>query len=84
MIHGKRLMQAALAVTLTLGTLSGLQAQEAMSFGLRSLEERFNAAAPGVGKRVPNVPIYTADGEKVRFRELVRGKHTVVVFGCLT
>jgi hypothetical protein len=86
MIRSKRLIQTALALTLGIGTLSSLpaRAQEAMSFGLRSLEERFEAASPGIGKRVPNVPVYTAEGEKVRFRELVQGKHTVVVFGCLT
>ena len=32
----------------------------------------------------PNVPVYTASGEKVRFRDLVRGKYSVVVVGCRT
>lgn len=86
MTRSKPWISTALAVTVGISVLSSLpaQAQQAMSFGLRSLEERFEAASPGLGKRVPNVPVYTAEGEKVRFRDLVRGKYTVVVFGCLT
>ncbi len=53
-------------------------------FGLRALRDRFEAASPAVGKRVPDVSIYTASGEEVRFRDLVEGHYSVVVFGCLT
>jgi hypothetical protein len=53
-------------------------------FGLRALQERFEANAPAIGERVPNVTIYNAAGESVRFRSLVRDKYSVVVFGCLT
>ncbi len=58
--------------------------QQTMSFGLQALKERFEAAAPDIGERVPNVSVYTASGEKVRFRNLVRGHYSVVVLGCLT
>ena len=54
------------------------------SFGLQALAERFEATSPKLGERVPNVPVYTASGEKVRFRNLVRDHYSVVVLGCLT
>ena len=73
----------ALALVAGLATAPA-RAQKAMSFGLQALEDRFNAAAPAIGKQVPDVPVYTADGEKVGFRALVRGQYSVVVFGCLT
>ena len=59
-------------------------AEEEVLFGLQALEDRFNAAAPSIGQQVPDVPVYTADGEKLGFRNLVRGHYSVVVFGCLT
>jgi hypothetical protein len=58
--------------------------QETESFGLQALKERFEAAAPAVGDLVPEMPVYTAQGEKVQFRDLVLGHYSVVVFGCLT
>jgi|GEM_PF-4646735 len=82
-----------LALALGLGLAAGpAQANEAekkgeakaMSFGLDALKERFEAAAPDVGKRVPDIQIYTASGDKVRFRDLAEGHYSVVVFGCLT
>ena len=57
---------------------------QAMSFGLDALAKRFEANSPGIGDRVPNVPVYTASGEKLRFRKLVRDHYSVVVLGCLT
>ncbi len=57
---------------------------KAMSFGLDALNERFEAASPGVGQQVPDISVYSASGEKVRFRDLVEGHYSVVVFGCLT
>ena len=55
-----------------------------MSFGLDALAKRFEATSPDIGELVPNVPVYTASGEKVRFRNLVRDHYSVVVLGCLT
>ena len=82
-----------LALALGLGLAAGpaqadnaekKEEQQTMSFGLQALKERFEATAPDIGERVPNVPVYTASGEKVRFRNLVRGHYSVVVLGCLT
>jgi hypothetical protein len=53
-------------------------------FGLQALKERFEAAAPAIGERVPDLSIYTSSGEHVRFHDLVLGHYSVVVFGCLT
>ena len=60
------------------------QEEKTMSFGLQALKERFESAAPDVGEQVPDLPVYTATGEKVRFRDLVLDHYSVVVFGCLT
>ena len=82
-----------LALTLGLGLAAGQamadetekkEEQQAMSFGLDALQERFEAAAPDVGQPVPDISVYSASGEKVRFRDLVEGHYSVVVFGCLT
>jgi hypothetical protein len=60
------------------------QEEKTMSFGLQALQERFEASSPNIGEGVPDVPVYTAEGEKVSFRDLVLGHYSVVVFGCLT
>jgi len=39
--------------------------------------------APKVGEQIPDVEVYTAEGERIRMRDLP-GKHRVIVFGCLT
>jgi len=38
---------------------------------------------PRVGEKVPNVTVYTVDGEPVKLHAL-DGKMRVIVFGCLT
>jgi hypothetical protein len=81
-----------LAMALGIGiTAAPVQAEEAekkqkprADFGLQALKERFEAAAPEIGERVPDLPVYTASGESVRFRSLARDHYSVVVFGCLT
>jgi len=80
----------ALGVGLVAGTAQAAETEKkkeepkAMSFGLNALAERFEANSPDVGARVPNVSVYTAAGEKVRFRDLVKDHYSVVVLGCLT
>ncbi len=48
------------------------------------LNDRFEAAAPAIGDRFPDVTAYNSQGEKVRLRDRVRDHYTVVVLGCLT
>jgi hypothetical protein len=46
--------------------------------------ERFAEAAPAVGELVPDVVVYDADGNERKLRELLRGRYSVLVLGCLT
>ncbi|MBW3601009.1 MAG: hypothetical protein KY475_27550 [Planctomycetes bacterium] len=41
------------------------------------------AAKPAVGEMLPDVAVYDAAGKEFPLRSL-RGKHAVLVFGCLT
>lgn len=48
-----------------------------------SRDENFIASKPAVGDELPEVTVYTPDGEPFKTAEL-RGRYTVLVFGCLT
>ncbi|MDP1563665.1 MAG: hypothetical protein Q8M16_19975 [Pirellulaceae bacterium] len=48
-----------------------------------AVDSAFNRKSPEVGDTVPNLAAYRADGSTVRLHDL-KGKHTVLVFGCLT
>ena len=52
-------------------------------FPRRSLNRRFEARGPAVGEMVPDVSFFDADGNKLSLHSL-KGKYTVLVFGCLT
>ena len=43
----------------------------------------FESKAPGIGEPLPEVTVVDADGRELQLRSL-RGKYTVLVFGCLT
>jgi cytochrome oxidase Cu insertion factor (SCO1/SenC/PrrC family) len=43
----------------------------------------FESKAPGIGQPLPDITVLDADGREFPLRSL-RGKHTVLVFGCLT
>jgi len=47
------------------------------------LQSGFAAKAPPIGAELPDASGYTADGKPFNLREL-KGKYTVIVFGCLT
>ena len=55
--------------------------------GVESPKERvnrkFESTAPGIGEPLPDVTVLDADGREFSLRSL-RGKYTVLVFGCLT
>ncbi len=48
-----------------------------------SYNERFLKRSSLIGKDAPNVEVYDESGNRFRLSQS-RGKHTVVVFGCLT
>jgi len=47
------------------------------------MNERFQSRKPAIGSRIEELTAIGEDGEEVDFEEL-RGKHVVIVFGCLT
>lgn len=49
----------------------------------RNRDENFMASKPAVGDALPDVTVYTPDGKPFKTAEL-RGRYTVLVFGCLT
>ena len=47
------------------------------------MQKRFDKKSPRIGAELPDVSGYLADGTEISLQSL-RGKHTVLVFGCLT
>ena len=48
-----------------------------------SYNERFLQRTPLIGKTAPDVEVYDSKGNPFRLAQS-RGKHTVIIFGCLT
>ncbi|MHC4954956.1 MAG: hypothetical protein ACYTGZ_13810 [Planctomycetota bacterium] len=51
--------------------------------GRRGSDEKFKNSAPRVGDPLPDIAVYDAKGATLKLRSL-KGKPTVLVFGCLT
>ncbi|MBL8892894.1 MAG: hypothetical protein JNL67_23150 [Planctomycetaceae bacterium] len=67
-----------------LETVSPIFAQQSSrELPRNAVDTGFNRKSPDVGELIPNLTAYRADGSQVRLRDL-HGKHTVLVFGCLT
>ena len=49
----------------------------------KAMQARFDRASPEIGALLPDVSGYRSDGTEISLKSL-RGKHTVLVFGCLT
>lgn len=49
----------------------------------RMSEEQFAEKSPKVGEVLPNVKAFDEQGRPVELKDL-RGKYTVLVFGCIT
>jgi cytochrome oxidase Cu insertion factor (SCO1/SenC/PrrC family) len=49
----------------------------------QDLNRNFGARGPAVGETVPDLSFFDADGKKLSLHSL-KGKYTVLVFGCLT
>ena len=39
---------------------------------------------PKVGSLIPDISVFDAEGRSFDLREKLKGRHTVIVFGCLT
>lgn len=45
---------------------------------------RFEATAPAIGERLPDLMVFDTDGKELQLGELLRKHYTVIVLGCLT
>jgi len=71
---------------LLLGTLVGVGASAALAQPEAKPEvadEWWGPGFPEAGQQLPDVEIYDAEGDPFR-TSLLRGKYTVLIFGCLT
>ena len=59
------------------------QSKKGTRSGMQALRDRFAKNSPAIGKPLPDVTVVDANGKKFAIKDL-RGKHTVLVFGCLT
>ena len=44
----------------------------------------FERSAPDIGESLPDLSLYQADGKEVRLHEVLNGRYTVLILGCLT
>ena len=52
--------------------------------GATGMGRGFGGDVPAAGELMPDLPVYDADGNEVRLRDLLRGHYTVLILGCLT
>lgn len=75
-----------LSLYLALTSASAGPKAEASAAGrpnMAAMNQRFEQARPRAGEVLPNVAAYEADGTPFRLHSL-KGRYTVLVFGCLT
>ena len=82
MLHSTR--TSLLALALSLGLAATAAAQPGGAGGRGMLIRNFEERAPAVGELMPNLPVYDRDGQESDLRELLDGRFTVLVLGCLT
>ena len=73
-----------LALAFSLGLAATAAAQPGDADGRGRLIRNFEASAPAVGELMPSLPVYDRDGQESDLRELLNGRVTVLVLGCLT
>ena len=44
----------------------------------------FERTAPDIGESLPDLTLYQTDGKEVRLHEVLNGRYTVLILGCLT
>ncbi len=44
----------------------------------------FERSAPAIGEPMPDLTVYDPAGKELRLREVLSGRHTVLILGCLT
>lgn len=87
MRNAKRMSVALLAAGLTFGLVSGDLLGQPSGHGRqgggRQMPKMFGEDVVNVGEPLPDVEIFSDTGKKFRTSQL-KGKYTVIVFGCLT
>ena len=73
-----------LALAFSLGLAATATAQPGGADGRGMLMRNFEEHAPAVDELMPNLPVYDRDGQESNLRELMNGRVTVLVLGCLT
>ena len=74
-----------LTVGLTLAASAMTQeSPRGQSSPMQALMDRFEANAPAVGDRLPEVSAYDARGNAIALDEILGESYTVLVLGCLT
>jgi len=58
-------------------------APSGMRSAMSMLQRQFDQRAPAIGSELPDLSVSDGDGNPLKVRDL-RGKFTVIVFGCLT
>ena len=72
--HGATFVAVALLVG---GMAVGVLAQ-------RPVSRNFEGNAPAIGEMMPDVVVHDRDGAELWLKNLLGGRHTVLILGCLT
>ena len=87
MLNTKRMgvafLVAGLTLGMTAGDLLGQPGGHGRQGGMRQMPKMFGDDVVNVGQPLPDVEIFSDTGDKFRTSQL-KGKYTVIVFGCLT
>ena len=78
----RQLITAAIAATLTIAAAEA-QRERTGQPGQRTRPNTLSPDAPAVGDQLPDVTVHTDTGDDFRMSAL-KGKYTILVFGCLT
>ncbi len=73
-----------LALAFCLGLAATAAAQPGGANGRGMLIRNFEQNAPAVGELMPNVPVYDRDGGEHLLADVLAGRPTVLILGCLT
>ena len=52
--------------------------------GPQYMRGAFERSAPEIGEPMPDLSVYDSAGQELRLREVLSGRYTVLILGCLT
>ncbi len=73
-----------LTLAFSVGLVATAAAQPGGANGRGMLVQNFEEHSPAVGELMPNLPVYDRDGEEHQLADLIAGRPTVLILGCLT